>query len=70
MKTIWKIDVHGEYGYSFAIKGEIEDGGDAIHLAESHDLYEDPSDADYATAEDITDDEYTINAFKDCITEI
>ena len=66
MSKIYSINVPGAYGYSFAVKGEINSEEDAVTAAADADLFEEPKDADYAIAEDITDSEYDVNAFKDC----
>lgn len=70
MKKIYSINVPGAYGYSFAVKGEIDCEEDAIEMASNNGLFTEPEDADYAVAEDITDSEYDINAFKDCTYEV
>ena len=70
MKRIWKIDVPGPNGYSFAIKGNIENESVAIAEAYSAELFYDGHDAEYATAEDITDSEYDIKAFKNYTHEV
>lgn len=70
MERVWKIDVPGNQGYSFAIKGEIEDELEAIYQASENDAFEDKHDARYATAEEITDDEDALNAFKNCTITI
>lgn len=64
MERIWKIDVQGRYGYSFAVKCKLDDGYDVIELAEENDLFDDELDADYATAEEITDSPYDIEGLK------
>ena len=48
MERIWKIDVQGRYGYSFAVKCKLDDELDAV----------------YATAEEITDSPYDIEGLK------
>lgn len=71
MKKIFSINVPGRHGYSFAVKCDTSyDEDSVIDLAAENFLFEEDEDADYATAEDITDSEYDINAFKDCIYEI
>lgn len=70
MARIWKIDVPGRYGYSFAVKCYADDEEDAIDLAAEHGCYDDNNDALYATAEDITNSPYDLNAFKDCIQDL
>ena len=39
-------------------------------MAAKADLFHNKYEANYASAEDISDDEYTLNAFKDSTTEI
>lgn len=71
MKKIFSINVPGRHGYSFAVKCDTSyDEDSVIDLAAENFLFEEDEDADYATAEDITDSEYDINAFKDCTYEI
>ena len=70
MKKIYSINVPGAYGYSFAVKGEIDCEEDAIEAASNANLFTEPEDADYAVAEDITDSKYDINAFKSCTYEV
>ena len=65
MKKVWKINVSGENGYSFAVAGELEDEAAAMYEAVECGLFNDERDARYATVEDITDDEDELNAFKD-----
>ena len=64
MERIWKIDVQGVYGYSFAVKCKLDDGYDVIELADENDLFNDELDAAYATAEEITDSPYDIEGLK------
>ena len=70
MARIWKIDVPGRYGYSFAIKCDADDEYDAIDWAAEYDCYDDANDALYATAEDITDSPYDLSAFKNSIYDL
>ncbi len=71
MKKIFSINVPGRHGYSFAVKCDTSyDEDSVINLAAENFLFEVDEDADYATAEDITDSEYDINAFKNCTYEI
>ena len=70
MKKIYSINVPGAYGYSFAVKGEISCEEDAIEMAAEADLFTEPEDANYAIAEDITEWDDDIKAFKDCTYEI
>lgn len=70
MEKIWKINVTGENGYSFAIQGELDEEADAILEALSCDLFDDERDARYATAEDITDDEYELEYWKNDIVRV
>jgi len=70
MEKIWKIDVQGENGYSFAIQGELEEEADAINEASLCGLFDDERDASYATAEDITDDEYELEYWKNDIVRV
>ena len=68
MKKIFSINVPGRHGYSFAVKCDTSYNEDTvIDLAAESELFNDPEDADYATAEDITDSEYDRNAFVGCI---
>lgn len=66
---VYSINVPGPCGYSFAVKGMISTESDAINLASEEDLFDDPRDARYATAEDITGSQHDIDAFKDCTFE-
>ena len=70
MKKTWKIDVPSCPGYSFAVRCDADTASDAIEMAAKADLFDDKYEANYASAEDISDDEYTLNAFKNCTTEI
>lgn len=67
MKKIFSINVPGRHGYSFAVKCDTSYNEDTvIDLAAESELFNDPEDADYATAEDITDSDYDIKAFASC----
>ena len=70
MKKTWKIDVPACEGYSFAVTTDIDNENDVITAALKADLFDDPYDAKYASAEDITDDAETIRAFKDSTYEL
>ena len=70
MKRIWKIDVPGRNGYSFAVRTDIEDEQAVISAAEEAGLFESGEDANFAMAEDITNSSYDLGAFKDCITDL
>lgn len=71
MKKIFSINVPGRHGYSFAVKCDTSyDEDSVIDLAAENFLFEEDEDADYATAEDITDSEYDIDALKNCTYEI
>ena len=70
MEKVWKINVPGAHGYSFAIAGELEEEADAIMEALYCNLFNDEHDARYATVEDITDDEYELNAWKNDIVRV
>lgn len=71
MKKIFSINVPGRHGYSFAVKCDTSyDEDSVISLAEENYLFEEDEDADYAIAEDITDSEYDIEAFKNCTYEL
>lgn len=69
MKRVYKIDVPGKNGYSFAVRGEIDSEEAAISEAIAAGIFDD-YDAEYAVAEDITESEYDLNAFKDCINDL
>lgn len=59
MKRVWKIDVPMlDNGYSLAIRSDDETPEDAIETARKNDLFEEDIDSIYASAEDITDDDY------------
>lgn len=58
MKHYWRIDVPGCEGYSFAVITEQTDPEYVIDDARMEGLFELDGDANYATAEDITDDDY------------
>lgn len=66
MKKIYSINVAGKHGYSFAVECDANFEEEAIDMAAEAGLFDDPEDAEYATAEDITGSEYDINAFKSC----
>ena len=69
MKKIFSINVPGKYGYSFAVRCDCSyDEESVIDLALA--LFECPEDADYAIAEDITDWDDDIEAFKSCTYEL
>ena len=70
MKKIYSINVPGSYGYSFVVKGEIACEEEAIELASENDLFDDPEDAKYAVAENITNSKYDVQHFKSCTYEI
>ena len=70
MKRVWKIDVPGRYGYSLAIRSNDEYPDDAIDTARDNDLLMEYADADYASAEDITNDAYEMAHWKGEITDI
>ena len=67
---IWKIDVPGAYGYSFAIIGDISNEVEAIEMACNAGHFYDDIDAEYATAEEITDSPYDIKAFENTTYEV
>ena len=60
-KHYWRIDVPGSQGYSFAIKSNDTTESDAIESASDAGLFDDPRDCNYASAEDITDDDYEMS---------
>ncbi len=66
---VYSINIPGPCGYSFAVKGKLSSEGDAIDIASEENLFDNPHDARYATAEDITDSQNDINAFMDCTYE-
>ncbi len=68
-KRVYSINVPGPCGYSFAVKGNFSDESQVIDLASEEELFDDPHDARYATAEDITDSQSDIEAFKSCTYE-
>lgn len=71
MKRVWKIDVPMlDNGYSFAIKSDDETQEDAIETARKNDLFEEEIDSTYASAEDITDDDYEMSHWSDDVIEI
>ena len=70
MKKVWRIDVPGRYGYSFAIRSDDETPEDAVETASQHDLYQEESDADYASAEEITDDDYEMKHWGSQVKDI
>lgn len=67
---IIKIDVHGQNGYSFAVTGEFDAPEDAIGPAAEAGCFDDAADANYATAEDISDDKLAQKAFKSCTYDL
>lgn len=67
MKKIFTVNVPGKYGYSFAVECDSSyDEETVIDLASECGCFECPEDADYAIAEDITEWDDDIEAFKDC----
>ena len=70
MKRFWKIDVPGEQGYSLAVITEQDDPGCVIDDAMKAGLFDDCRDADYASAEDITDDAYEMKFWASTATEL
>lgn len=71
MKRVWKIDVPiFDNGYSFAIKSDDETPADAIENARKNDLFEEEIDSIYASAEDITDDDYEMSHWSEDVIEI
>lgn len=69
-KRVWKIDVPGHNGYSFAVRCNATTDSEAIELASQNDLFEDEGDQNYCSAEDITDDEYEMNFWGNQATDI
>lgn len=69
MKRVFSINVPGQYGYSFAVEGELNEGS-AISKAFENGLFEEPIDANYAVAEDITDSDYDLKAFENCTYKV
>jgi hypothetical protein len=66
MKKVFSINVPGRHGYSFAVRCDTSyDEESVIELAAENCLFEEDEDADYAIAEDITESDYDIQAFKD-----
>lgn len=70
MKKIFSINVPGKHGYSFAVKCDATEEADAVQMAENAGLFQDDEDAFYAMAEDITDWDDDIEAFKSCTYEV
>ena len=68
-KRVYSINIPGPCGYSFAVKGKLSNESQAIDLASEEELFDDPHDARYASAEDITDSQSDIDAFRDCTYE-
>lgn len=69
-KHVWRIDVPGCNGYSFAIRCSATTESDAIELAGKNDLFQDEPDQNYCSAEEITDDEYEMNFWGNQATDI
>ena len=66
MKKVFSINVPGKHGYSFAVRCDTSYNEETvIDLAAENCLFEEDEDADYATAEDITESDYDIQALKD-----
>jgi hypothetical protein len=71
MKKVFSINVPGKHGYSFAVKCDTSyDEESVIELAAENRLFDEDEDADYAIAEDITESDYDIQAFKDTTYEL
>ena len=71
MKKVFSINVPGRHGYSFAVRCDTSyDEESVIELAAENCLFEEDEDADYAIAEDITESDYDIQAFKDATYDI
>lgn len=69
-KKVWKIDVVGINGYSFAVSTTESDPKEVIELAREADLFEEDFDAIYASAEEITGDEYEMKFWGNQVTEL
>lgn len=66
MKKVFLINVPGKHGYSFAVRCDTSYNEETvIEFAAENCLFEVDEDADYATAEDITESDYEIQALKD-----
>lgn len=71
MRKIFSINVPGKYGYSFAVACDASyDEESVLDLAYDNGCFECIEDADYAFAEDITDWDDDIEAFKDCTVQL
>jgi len=71
MKKIFSINVPGRNGYTFAVKCDTSYNEDTvIELARESALFDSDEDADYATAEDITESDYDIEYLQDCTYEL
>ena len=69
-KHYYKIDVPGDYGYSFmVVTNEELDELDVLHRAFLYDLFSDDDDVHYAIVDDIVS-EYDIENFKSCTYDI
>ena len=64
-ERIWLINIPGPHGYSFAVRTDEDDEQCVIDRARKAEMFDDTVDADYAFAEDITDDPDQIEAFKE-----
>jgi len=70
-KRYWRIDVPMcDHGYSFAIACDGETSEDAIEAARKNNLFEEDFDSIYASAEDITDDDYEMRYWSNHATVI
>ena len=71
MKKVFSINVPGKHGYSFAVRCDTSYNEESvIELAAENRLFNEDEDADYAIAEDITESDYDIQAFKDTTYEL
>lgn len=71
MKKIFLINVPIKHGYSFAVKCNTSYNEESvIELAAENLLFEEEDDADYATAEDITENEHDIEGLKSVTYEL
>ena len=69
-KRVYKIDVHGPNGYSFAVRQQFGYESEAIENALKQDLFQCEEDAEYATAEEITDSEYDLKGLANATYDI
>lgn len=64
----FKIDVIGDFGYSFLVGTHSDENEDSIiNICESHDVFNDAIDVVYASAEKVDKGDYDYNHLEDTL---